>query len=610
MQEVYNRVMKKKMKPMLLALFLALSFSWYLYGQSLILPIEQIKTGMKGKGRSVFIDDKIEEFDVEILGVIRDFQPKKNLILAKLKGNIVDQAGVIQGMSGSPVYIDGKLIGAISYSIADFPKEALVGITPIGEMLVIEKEKAEKSTFSLSVPVKKYLSMEDLFEINKNIFQSRSATFVKGQAFTQLNIPLVISGFSSHVFEETRPFFEKLGFNPVRTGSSVQTSKELSLPDITLRSGDPVAVQLVTGDVNMSAIGTVTYVDGNKVLAFGHPLYNLGAVDYAMTKAKVIAVAPSLSSSFKIASPYALVGRFSQDRNSGVFGELGKMPKLLPINIKVLKASNEVRDFSAKVVSDKILTPFLVNAVVANIMSVEERALGDLSLQLDGNIYLDNGMNVHLEDLFSGNFDSSVSNISNLVAAVVFFLTNNEFKDLGIHRIDLNIQSTEEVKFSYLEKVWLDKYDLSPGETIQVSIYTRNFRGESVVEKGYIAAPLLPSGSEFHLIIADAQSMHLLESSQYKSQALIPRSLSQLIRMLNSLRKNNRIYLKIIASKPGLFLRGEEMPNLPPTMKSMFSSARAATSAPTELSKSTLSYYQHPVPYVFKGAAVIPLKIK
>ena len=189
-------------------------------------------------------------------------------------------------------------------------------------------------------------------------------------------------------------------------------------------------------------------------------------------------------------------------------------------------------------------------------------------------------------------------------------MSNNEFKDLGIFRIDLDFQATEDIRISHLEKVWLDKYDVSPGEIIRVKVFTRGFRGDMVVQDGAIPAPNLPSGSEFYLVVADTQSLQQIERLQYRSQAFVPRSLDQLIRVLSNQRKNNRIYFKVLAEKPGLFLKGEEMPNLPPSMKSMFSSPRVATSAPTELTQSTLVNYQLPVPFVFQGMAVIPVRIK
>jgi hypothetical protein len=388
-----------------------------------------------------------------------------------------------------------------------------------------------------------------------------------------LGIPLVFSGFSSNAFEKAKVFFSDLGFNPVRGGPSGQSLQKISSPDLTLHAGDPVAVQLVRGDIDLSAVGTVTHVDGNKVFAFGHSLYNLGAVDYVMSKARIITVVPRLSTSFKMSSTDALVGSFVQDRIPGVFGEIGKIPKLVPVNVQMMDAKGNIKNFKIEVVTE-------------------------------------NGMSVHLEDLFSGSFNTSGTRLSNLIAAVVYFLINNEFTELGIHRIDLSVRTSEEAKFSYLEKVWLDKYEASPGERVRIKVYHRTFRGATMVQEVGILAPQLPSSSEFQLFIGDAASMAQVEMSQYKRGTFIPRSLNQLIRVLNNLRKNNRIYFKIIASKPGIFLKGEEMPNLPPTMKSMFSSPRAAASAPTELNKSTLSEYQLPLPYVFNGAVMIPIKIK
>jgi len=603
--------MRKKttIEILLLSLIICMVLS-AVEGSVPILPLDQVKAGMKGKGRSVFQGNRIEEFDVEIIGVLKNVQPKKSIILARLKGGILDEAGVISGMSGSPVYVDGKLIGAVAYSYGTFVKEPIAGITPIGEMMAISEKRKKGPVFSPQVPVKKHLTLDELFMLNKDFFLSKAVFHSEGRALKPLSIPLVFSGFSSYAFERSRSFFSNLGFNPVMSAFSGQSLETISPPDLTLREGGPVAIQLVSGDLDMSAVGTVTYIDGNTVLAFGHPLYNLGAVDYAMTKAKVITVVPSLMSSFKLAVSDSLVGKFTQDRSSGLLGELGKIPRLVPVNIRIMDSDGELKEYKIKVVDDKILTPVLLNVSLGGIVTTEERAIGDLSLGLLGNIYLENGMNIRLEDLFSGQFDASVVSLSSLIAGVVYFLTNNEFEELGIHRIDLNIRAFEEAKVSFLEKVWLSKYEASPGERIDVKIDYRTFRGESQREEGSIQVPNLPPGSEFQIVVADAPSMAKIEMSQYRSATFVPRNLSQLVRMLSNLRKNNRLYIKIIASKPGIFLRGEEMSNLPPSMKSMFASPRAAASSPTELTRSTLMEYQLPIPYVFRGEAVIPVKIK
>jgi hypothetical protein len=268
------------------------------------------------------------------------------------------------------------------------------------------------------------------------------------------------------------------------------------------------------------------------------------------------------------------------------------------------------RNFKLKLVSDKFLTPALVNLAVSSLITGEERAYGYLSLEFDGDIFLDRGMSVHLEDLFSGNYDSSATSLSGLLAAVVYYLGNNEFKDVGIFRIDLNVRAQEEPRLCSLEKVLLDKYEVSPGEKIQIKVYYRTLREESLVEEVTLLTPALPAGSEFQIVVGDAAAMQQVERSQYRIQEFMPRSLSQLIRILGNLRKNNRIYFKILAPKPGLFLKGEEMPNLPPTLKSMFTSPRASASATTDLARSTLGEFQLPVPYVFRGGAVIPVRIR
>jgi hypothetical protein len=601
--------MKMKKILFLLAVMYLCSFGLAEDYKVPVLPVDQIETGMKGKGKTFLQDNEFEEFDVEILGVLHNWQPKRNLILARLQSDVLENSGVIQGMSGSPVYIDNKLIGAVSYSLGTFAKEAIAGITPIGEMMAIPDKTTSKSNFAPRIKIKNHITSEDFFDAIMRYYPSQAPS-VEGRMVKPLSIPLVFSGFSSQVFDKANPLFTRLGFTPVQSGSTSQVQPKVSPSEMGLQAGSPVAIQLLKGDMDMSAVGTVTHVEGNRVLAFGHPFYNLGSVDFAMTKAQILSVLPSLETSFVLSASDRTVGRIVQDRNPGVLGELGKLPRYIPIDANLMTADGEMREFKVQVANDKFFTPLLVNYVAANIVLSEERSLGDLSLELRGTIYLDEAPPIQLHDLFSGNYDTAAADLSGLVAAVVFYLTNNEFKELGIYKIDLNIGVAEEVRFATLEKVWLGKYEAKPGEIIPMKVYYRNFRGETIVDDLSLPTPNLPSGSEFSLVVGDARSILSIETSQYRTTGFIPRSLSQLIRLLNSLRKRNYIYFKIIAAKPGLFLRGEEMPNLPPTMKTMLSSARAASTPPIEITRSTLGEYRHGIPYVFNGLAVIPLKVK
>ncbi len=589
---------------------LLLGLAASLEAAAVIMPLVEVKAGMKGKGKSVFEAGRIEEFDADILGVLENYRPKRNMILARLRGRGLETSGVIEGMSGSPVYVDGKLVGAVAFSFP-FSKEPIAGITPIEEMLDIERASATPGPgAAVPLPLEKSLTLDDLLALYKKSRGPDAAASTSPESFLPLNVPVLLGGFSTSAFERASTFFSGLGFQPVRAGSAGQSGEGAVLSGLRLQEGEAVGVQLMGGDLDMTAVGTVTRVDGDKVLAFGHPFYNLGAVDFPMTRVNVLTVVPNFQSSFKLGATGPMVGRISQDRSAGAFGELGKAPRLIPVRVRLSAGPSVRKEFAFRIVNDRILSPALVNMALSSIITGEERSYGNLSLDFDGDVYLDNGASVHLEDLFSGNYDNPSTNLSGIVAAVVYYLTNNEFKDVGIFRIDLNVRASEEARLCSLDRVLLDKYEASPGERIQIKAYYRTFKEEVRVEEVGIQTPELPPGSEFYLVVGDAAAMQQIERSQYRTQDFVPRDLEQLIRILGNLRKNNRIYFKVMAAKPGLFLKGEEMPNLPPTLKSMFASPRAASSSPTELTRSTLSEYQLPVPYVFRGAAVIPIKIR
>ncbi|MDY0232106.1 MAG: hypothetical protein RBR88_06455, partial [Candidatus Saccharicenans sp.] len=374
--------------------------------------------------------------------------------------------------------------------------------------------------------------------------------------------------------------------------------------------GEAVGVQLMTGDLDLTAVGTVTYVDGNRILAFGHPFYNLGPVDYGLTTAEVLTVVPSLESSFKLTATGELIGRVIQDRNNGILAEVGTTPRYIPINIELQDSPTSLQQFKLKIINDQVLSPALVNLGLYTVLSSEERSYGNLSVDFETDLFLEQGLTVHLEDLFSGNLDSATVNLSSLVAAVVYMLKNNEFRDVRINQVNLKVRVVEQIRSATLEKVLLDKYEVQPGEIVKASIYFRTFDNQTKGTEVEFLAPSLPPGTEFQLVVAEANYIQQLERSLYQIQEFRPRSLEHLIRLLGNLRKNNRIYFKIVAPKGGLFLKGEELPNLPPSFRNMFTSPRASTTSLTEISKSTLSEYQLPVPYVVKGALTIPVRMK
>jgi hypothetical protein len=287
-----------------------------------IMPLEQVKPGMKGKGRTVFLAGDIEEFDVLILGIIANNQPKRNIILAKFSGRGLEQTGIIQGMSGSPVYIDGKLIGAVAYSFP-FSKEPIGGITPIGEMLAVAEEPGPAKPSGVpSLPLQSSLSLADVIGAAKERLGVRPAVFTQGQALIPIGIPLIFGGFSRGVIEEARSLFSGWGFSPTNWGASGQTFGDAQTAGVTLREGDPIAVELVGGDLRVAAVGTVSHVDGDRVLAFGHPstTWEGGLCGRGQRPGRC----PKSGKLVQAGRGGEARGTFSQDRTAGMLGEVGR----------------------------------------------------------------------------------------------------------------------------------------------------------------------------------------------------------------------------------------------------------------------------------------------
>src|SRR5260221_7597668 len=315
-------------------------------------PIDEIKPGMVATGFTVWQGSKVEEFKVHILGVLRNFiGPRRDLILARLEGGPLAETGVIAGMSGSPVYIDGRLAGAVSYSLGAFSKEPLAGITPISEMIdaaTLETPRAPVGVKArLEVPITKdsvAAAMRASFSWVRPFaerpgdveFLAPASAGLNGQVATMLrpiSTPLIMGGFGSDVADLLSGAFRDSGFMPMAGAAAAGGADATADSASPLKPGDAVGVNLVSGDFEMGATGTVTEVVGNKVYAFGHPFYNLGPIQFPMTRAYVHALLPSLTASMKIATTGALIGTVSQDRATTIAGTLGSGPAMIPVKM-------------------------------------------------------------------------------------------------------------------------------------------------------------------------------------------------------------------------------------------------------------------------------------
>src|ERR1700722_9978892 len=297
-----------------------------------IMPIGDVRAGMHGIGKTVFSGDKIEDFDVEILGILENTGPKQSLILGRLSGGPLEHTGVLQGMSGSPVYIDGKLIGAVALAFP-YAKDPIAGIRPIEEMLRVDAAPPRRIA---AVP-----GMGKNADV-ASLFPAREATGFGDTRMTEVATPLSLSGFTASAVEQFSPQMRKLGLEP-RQGISTGGAPEDRMGDpARLQAGSMISGGLMSGDMSVGADGTLTAIDGNKVYAFGHRFLAVGPTDLPFTRSEVIALLANVNTSFKISSGRELMGVISQDRDTAIAGSLGTRAGLIPLDIEVTQDTKHV----------------------------------------------------------------------------------------------------------------------------------------------------------------------------------------------------------------------------------------------------------------------------
>lgn len=566
-----------------------------------IMKLSEIRPGMEGEGKTIFKGSNIETFKFKVLGILDKFVSDKNLIIAELFAPELNEGGVIAGMSGSPVYIDGKLIGSVSYGLSSFSKKPIAGITPIEDILRISASGGPAANVEIS-DIKIDFSKENV---------RRVAEAIQNELVSRMNFSPARSLSPIKLFASSRGFcpeaihFLQGIFVPLQSlGVGADVDKTKLSPDMfTVRPADAVAIPLVRGDASYAATGTVTHVDGKKVYVFGHPFFNLGTVDFPLHRAEIISVVPSYENSFKLATMRNMVGAVQQDRFSGVLAELGKVPYMIPLKIFL---KNRNRNFNLEIVNHPLLTPSLTYMSLLNALLAEFQEFGFQSIAVNGKIFIENEDNVVLSDLFSGT--TAFEEFSTLVMAINYYLLNNKEKSIKIQKMDFEISGQEVVKKAELENVLIDKNAYLPDELMDISMKFKNEKGGSFDEKITIKAPNLKPGSVFYLMVADAGEVTDFDAKAIKT-AYFPTKLSALIRAINNIRRNNRIYLKIFVPAQGVFIKGFEYSYLSSSMSNVLLYNSLAKDQ-AKMALSTIAEYQYEVPAVVNGRKIFKLVIK
>ncbi len=552
-----------------------------------ILPLSEVQPGQKGIGRTVFSGTRIEEFQVEILGVLENvLGPGDSMILARLEGGPLANTGVIAGMSGSPVFVDGKLIGAVSYGFP-FSKETIGGITPIDDMISKTRTPAPRAASArLSTrfgpggpqyPLDRATLMAALERPLRSVVADPAAVrggglppSLAGASMKPLSLPLVFSGFEPGVFEWAKTFFGGLGFTPIAGPSAGHLDATPSPP---LEPGSAIGVSLVEGDFDLSATGTVTHIDGDRIYAFGHPFYNLGPTQFPMTKAYVYSVFPSLYSSFKITAPMEPVGTMDQDRSAAIAGRLGLPPRMIPVEVILATSRGQARNFHFRVVDDELLSPVLAYISLLSALQGSERAFGTSTIRIRASLQLSGSREVTIDDLFTE--DQPAGQAAALVAAPLSYLMSNDFEPVRVESLKIMASSLETIQSASIQRAWVERSGpIRPGTTVPLRVALRTHRGETRTETIPVAIPQHAPEGNYQLLVSDSNAITVLEQREMR-QPFIPRDLDQLVRAINSLRRNNHLYARLLRNDDGAIVGGEYMQSLPPSVLSVLGSGES-----------------------------------
>jgi hypothetical protein len=515
-------------------------------------------------------------------------------------------------MSGSPVYIDGRLVGAVSYSLGQFSKEPIAGITPIDEMIdAVDKPGPRTSTPGLALPPG--ATAAQVFAILRRAMDGATAPLgalgatadLPGAPSLAALVPglrpigsaLVLSGIDPSIGSDLR---HALTADGMPDSSLAQSPRPA--PAGPLRPGDPVGVSLVRGDLEMGATGTVTYVNGTRVYAFGHPFLNLGPTTMVMTRANVIGVLPSLDSSLKIATLGEVVGTMNQDRAVAIGGTLGPGPKELAITITLTSARAPDRRFKVSVLQDQLLTPLFSFVTILNAISAYERQAGTLSLGVTGLVSFGADGQVAFDDFFTG--DAAASQTAGLVAGPIGAAAANEFRTVLPQSVDLRIRATEQQESAAIERVWLDTTKPRFGATHQLQVLLRDYRGGLETVTIPVTMPAQASGP-LTLLVSDAATLAALEQRELRLAR--PASFEGLIGQLNLARHGNRIYATLLRSSTGTAINGDNLPALPPSAQSILDADKSVSSS--SLARSIVASWDKTLDRAVRGSRELTLTL-
>jgi hypothetical protein len=568
-----------------------------------IIPLDQIHEGMKGIALTVFQGVKPEPMEVEVLGVLHNVNgPKGDIILIRLHGTKPEYTGVVAGMSGSPVYIDGKLAGALAFRIGEFSKEPIAGVTPIEEMLEIDAFDQRPAP----APAPANPSNENPTARTASPSEDKAPSLQSYSNYLQpIDTPLVFSGFSEDTVQRYASQFASAGIVPVMGIGSSSNRKQ---PE-PIEPGSAVSAVLVRGDMDIAATCTVTYVDPQRLLACGHPLLQFGKVDLPMTKATVLATLPSTYNAFKIVNTTEAAGSFVQDRHSGILGVLGKEPKMIPVTVSI-HGGPASKEFHYQILNNARLTPLAMMATVFNALHGTNDYGEDITYRLNGVLNVKGYPDVTLRNMFSPQDSgqpaaaAAAANVGDRFGRIF----GNPSDTPDVEGVKLDFDLVRERRSARLESSRTDVTEARPGQQIVVEAELRPYRGESMVRQIPIRIPPSMSKGTLRVLVSDGDTLDRMR----RGSPMLHRKLglAPTIALLNKERANNKVYVSLFEADPEAMVADKVMPTLPLSVMNVMENMRGTQDMVVLGESSVNEASTEPLDYVVSGAQMLLINIK
>ena len=589
-------------------------------GRVEIFKTADLKPGMQATAWTVFSGTVPEPIPVEIIGLWKDaWGPRQDVILAKLGGKAV-RTNVAGGMSGSPVYIDGKLVGAIALRLSVFSPDAICGITPAELMLEI-KDFDQSRPVDARTPDKAAVRREVAVPgglLSQAVAAGASPSLPHQEPLmVPIETPLMFSGFDSSVLRDFGPLFEQLGITAVQGGgatSATYTAKPAPGWQSALRPGDPIAGVLVSGDMSITGLGTVTYNDGRHVLAFGHPFFNLGPVDMPMSKGEVLMTLASQYQPNKFANATEIVGALRQDRHSGIMGVLGQQSDMIPVTVQVrsLADNNAVRgekDFRFNVFEQQKWTPYLMMVTLFNSLSELNEFKDEATYRLTGDVELNGGPSLSLTTM-------QASGEMPMPAPMVLAgwwgdkfnrLYLNNVNPPSIKRVSVHVDLLPERRVASIENAWLSTPEVRAGGDVSVKVFLRPYRGDSIERDFKLKIPAGLAKGEHKIVLSDAETINRMQTVAGMLNHYI--DVPQTVSLINQERSNNRLYVSLLEASPTAYYEDKTLPSLPASVLNVMEAGRASNRSLITTPESASEQMSLPFDYVITGSYSLKITV-